>query len=72
MELNLRFSDLTSTQFKHMNFSRIGNKRNSIESQNKGIVLFKFYISPHIRCSHAKNKNLILLTYLKLRLYDTN
>jgi hypothetical protein len=43
MELNLRFSDLTSTQFKHMNFSRNGKKRSSIESQNKGIAVIKCF-----------------------------
>jgi hypothetical protein len=39
IELNLRFSHLTSTAtpFKHMNFSRNGHKRSSIESINKGI-----------------------------------
>jgi hypothetical protein len=39
MELQLRFSHLTTiaTPFKHMNFSRNGNKGNSIESKNKGI-----------------------------------
>jgi hypothetical protein len=37
MRLNLRFSHLTSTAtlFKHMNYSRNGNKRSSIESKNK-------------------------------------
>jgi hypothetical protein len=39
MGLNLRFSHLTTaaTPFKHMNFSRKGNKRSPIESKNKGI-----------------------------------
>jgi hypothetical protein len=39
MELQLRFSHLTTiaTPFKHMNFSRNGNKWNSIESKNKRI-----------------------------------
>jgi hypothetical protein len=37
--MQLRFSHLTSTAtlFKHMNFSRNGNKRSSIESKNKEI-----------------------------------
>jgi hypothetical protein len=39
MGLNLRFSHLTptATPFKHMNFSRNGNKQSSIESKNKEI-----------------------------------
>jgi hypothetical protein len=38
MRLNFRFPHLTSTAtpFKHLNFSRNGNKRSSIESKNKG------------------------------------
>jgi hypothetical protein len=44
MGLNLRFSHstLTETPFKHMNFSRNGNKRSSIESRNKGIADIKY------------------------------
>jgi hypothetical protein len=44
MVLNLRFSNLTSTAtpFKHVNFSRNGNKRSSINSKNKGIAVFKY------------------------------
>jgi hypothetical protein len=44
MGLNLRFSHLTSTSapFKHMNFSRNGNKRSSIKSKNKDIAVIKF------------------------------
>jgi hypothetical protein len=39
MGLNLRFTHLTSTAtpFKHMKFSRNGNKRSSIEIKYKGI-----------------------------------
>jgi hypothetical protein len=54
-----------------MTFSRNGNKWSSIESKNIGIavikyqrVLVKCYINPRIRCTHAKNTNSILPTYL--------
>jgi hypothetical protein len=67
MGLSLRFSHLTSTAtpFKHMNFSQNGNKRSSIESINKRIAVIKYQEwlnGVRIRCTHEKNKNLILLT----------
>jgi hypothetical protein len=75
MVLNLRFSNLTSTAtpFKHVNFSRNGNKRSSIKSKNKGIAVFKYQKLLNFISTLAfgalmkKHKNLMLPTYLKLR-----
>jgi hypothetical protein len=63
MELILRFYHLTSTAtpFKHMKCNRNGNKRSSIESENKGIADMKYQeglnvISTLVFGTHTKIK----------------